>query len=147
MKRILMIAILGTLLMGACAPTSNEVGISEAWVRPGMTGGNSAIYLVLVNGTSINDELLSVSSGIAEAVELHESKMGANGEMQMIPQTSVPLAAGEKVEFRPGGLHIMLIDLKQDLKSGDQIEVVLHFRNHADITLTVKVTETMNMDM
>lgn len=147
MKRILITIVLGAFLMGACAPISNEVKASEVWARPGMMGGNSAIYMMLVNDTNSDDELLSASSGIARAVELHESKMGPNGEMQMVPQTSVPLAAGGKVEFRPGGLHIMLIDLKQELKSGDQFEVTLHFGNHADITVTVTVTDTANMDM
>ena len=83
---------------------------------------------------------------MAEAVELHESKMGDNGEMQMIPQTSIPLAAGAKVEFKPGGLHVILIGLKQELKAGDEFEVTLHFKDHADITLKVIVKEAM-MDM
>jgi len=59
----------------------------------------------------------------------------------MIPQESVPLAAGAKVEFKPGGLHVMLIGLKQDLKVGDQFELTLHFKNHADIVLKVIVKE------
>ena len=68
---------------------------------------------------------------------MHLSQMGANGEMQMIPQASIPLAAGTKVEFKPGGLHVMLIGLKQELKVGDQFEITLHFKNHTDIVLNV----------
>jgi copper(I)-binding protein len=76
-------------------------------------------------------------------VELHLSQLGENGEMQMIPQASVPLIAGAGAEFKPGGLHVMLIGLKQDLKAGDEFELTLHFKDHADITLKVIVKEAM----
>ena len=143
MKRILIFVLLSVILLSACAPTAKDVEASDVWARTGMAGGNSAVYMMLVNGTSADDELLSASSDVAEAVELHESKMGANGEMQMIPQASILLAAGAKVEFKPGGLHVMLIGLKQELKIGDEFELTLHFKNHADITLKVIVKEAM----
>lgn len=147
MKHILNLALLIVLTLSACAPAATDIEASEVWARTGMAGGNSAVYMVLVNGTGTDDELLSASSDVAEAVELHESKMGDNGEMQMIPQTSIPLATGEKVTFKPGGLHIMLIGLKQDLKAGDTFEVTLHFKNHEPITLVVTVQDMQGMDM
>ena len=143
MKRILIFVLLSVMLLSACAPAAKDVEASDVWARTGMAGGNSAVYMMLVNGTSADDELLSASSDVAEAVELHESKMGANGEMQMIPQASILLAAGAKVEFKPGGLHVMLIGLKQELKIGDEFVLTLHFKNHADITLKVIVKEAM----
>ena len=143
MKRILFFVLMSVVLLSACAPTAKDVEASDVWARTGMAGGNSAVYMMLVNGTSADDELLSASSDVAEAVELHESKMGANGEMQMIPQASILLAAGAKVEFKPGGLHVMLIGLKQELKIGDEFVLTLHFKNHADITLKVIVKEAM----
>jgi hypothetical protein len=60
-------------------------------------------------------------------------------KMQMMP--SLPIEANAKVTFKPGGLHVMLINLKQDLKLDDEFEVVLHFKNHPDITIQVKVKE------
>ena len=146
MKRVLMLVVLGTLLLGACAPAAKDIEASEVWARTGMAAGNSAVYMMLANGTDMHQELLFATSDVAEAVELHMSQMGANGEMQMIPQASIPLAAGAKVEFKPGGLHVMLIGLKQDLKAGDEFELTLHFKDHADITLKVIVKEAM-MDM
>lgn len=146
MKRILMIITTAALLMGACAPAAKDIETFDVWARTGMAGGNSAVYLMLVNGMGADDELLSASSDVADAVELHLSQMGANSEMQMIRQASVPLAAGAKVEFKPGGLHVMLIGLRQDLKAGDEFELTLHFKDHADITLKVIVKEAM-MDM
>ena len=132
--------------MSACAPAATDVEASDVWARTGVAGGNSAVYMSLVNGTDMHQELLFATSDVAEAVELHESKMGANGEMQMIPQAAVPLEVGAAVEFKPGGLHVMLVGLKQDLNAGDTFELTLHFKDHADITLMVIVKEAM-MDM
>jgi periplasmic copper chaperone A len=144
--RQLIFVLLSVMLLSACAPVAKNIEAFEVWARTGMVDGNSAVYMMLVNGTSADDELISASSDVADAVELHESKMGANGEMQMIPQASIPLAAGAKVEFKPGGLHVMLIGLKQELKVGDQFEITLHFKNHPDTVLKVIVKEGM-MDM
>jgi hypothetical protein len=145
MKKFLFALVLGAFLLSACSP--GDIEAHDSWARAAMAGENSAIYITLHNHSDQGDELVSASSDVAEAVELHLSQMGPNGEMQMIPQSSIPLGAGEEVEFKPGGLHIMLIGLKRDLAIGDQFEVALHFKNHADIVLTVEVKEGMEMDM
>jgi hypothetical protein len=142
MKKFLVVFVfvMGTLFASACG-AGGDIEVHEPWARAAMMGGNSAVYLTLHNHSSQADELIGASSEVAETVELHLSQMGANGEMQMIPQPSIPLDAGEETMFQPGGLHIMLIGLKRDLKVGEQFQVVLHFRNHADITLNVPVQE------
>jgi hypothetical protein len=115
------------------------VEVRDAWIRPAAQGGNGAVYFVIQSSAA--DELLQVSSDVAEAVEMHKSTM--NGDvMEMHPQQSVPLAAGEQVTFEPGGLHIMLIGLRQDLKVGDEIEVSLHFKNTPELKVTVPVMDS-----
>jgi copper(I)-binding protein len=146
MKRILITIILGALLLSACG-MGGDIEVHEPWARAALQGENSAVYLMLHNHSNQADELVGVSSEVAEAVEVHLSQMGANGEMQMSPQTSVPLAAGEEVMFQPGEYHIMLVGIKQDLKVGDHFQVVLHFKTHADITVDVIVQELEGMDM
>ncbi|HEX2996471.1 MAG TPA: copper chaperone PCu(A)C, partial [Anaerolineales bacterium] len=54
----------------------------------------------------------------------------------------VPLEAYADIEFAPGGLHVMLINLKKELKIGDEIEIALHFKNSEDIKLRVPVRDT-----
>ncbi len=49
------------------------------------------------------------------------------------------------MELKPGGYHVMLIGLKQELKAGDEISLTLHFKNHADLTLTVPVNDAAQM--
>lgn len=140
MKRILIFLVTVVFLLSGCgAPAAQGVDVRELWARPAAQGDNSAVYFVI--RSSAADEILSVSSQIAEAAEMHESMM--NGDvMQMHQLESVPLGAGEQVTFEPGGLHIMLIGLKQDLKVGDQFEVTLHFKNSPDLPLTVPVQDS-----
>lgn len=144
MKEILIIVLaIGVLLSGCAAPTTEGVEVRDAWARPASQGGNGAAYLVIRSSTA--DELVGVVSDIAEVVEMHESMM--NGDvMQMHHMGSVSLGAGEEVIFEPGGLHIMLIGLKQDLKTGDEFEITLQFKNFQDIKLLVPVRDTPAME-
>jgi copper(I)-binding protein len=124
------------LLSGCAAPASEGIEVREAWARPAAQAGNSAVYFVI--RSSEMDEMTGVSSDVAEATEMHESIL--NGDvMEMHHLESVVLEAGEEVSFEPGGLHIMLIGLKQALNAGDEIDVILHFKNHQDIQLRVPV--------
>ena len=139
-NRILVFVLaIGFLLSSCAAPATEAVEVRDAWARPAAQGGNSAAYFVI--RSSAADELLSVASNVAEAVEMHESKMSRD-VMQMHQLASVPLGAGDDITFEPGGLHIMLIGLKQDLKAGDEIELSLRFKNHEDLKITVPVQDT-----
>ncbi len=144
MKRMLTIVLGGALLLGACV-RSGVIEARDAWARSGAMGGNSAAYLTLVNGAGREDELLGASSDVADAVEIHLSQAGADGMMQMIPQKSVAIRAGGKLELKPGGYHIMLIGLKQDLAAGGSIALTLHFKNYGDLALTVPVKDAADM--
>lgn len=126
------------LLVAACAPKEG-IEIRDAWIRSAPQGGNSALYFVIHN-YSADDELVGVSTEIADAAEIHESSM-VDDVMQMRMLESVPLVSGEDVEFASGGLHVMLVGLKEEAKVGDMVEVVLHFKNSEDIVLHVPVQE------
>ena len=126
------------LLVAACAPKEG-IEIRDAWIRSAPQGGNSALYFVIHN-YSADDELVGVSTEIADAAEIHESSM-VDDVMQMRMLESVPLVSGEDVEFAPGGLHVMLVGLKEEAKVGDMVDIVLHFKNSEDIRLQVPVRE------
>jgi copper(I)-binding protein len=143
-KRILVSVLTMLFLLSGCAaPATEGIEVRDAWARPAAQGGNGAVYFVVSSAEA--DELTSVSSDVAEAAELHESMM--NGDvMEMHHLESVPLGADEEVKFEPGGLHIMLVNLKEDLKTGDEIEITLHFKNYQDIELHVPVQGTPAME-
>lgn len=139
MKKILSMLLASVILLAACSPKEG-IEVREAWVRTAAQGSNSALYFVIHNYNATDDELVGVSAEFAEAAEIHESSM-VNDVMQMRMVESVPLASGEDVEFASGGLHVMLVGVKEELKVGDTVEVVLHFKNSEDIRLQVPVRE------
>lgn len=130
------------LLSSGCALETQDITVTNAWARPGKTGGNSAIYFTITNALPDADTLLAVEGDAADSIELHRSSMDANGIMLMRPVDSVPLATGSTIVFEPGGLHLMLVGLKQDIKAGDVLHLTLEFQNHPDLTLDVEVRDT-----
>lgn len=140
-KKILVISFIGVFLLSACnAP--GDIEIHQAWVHPTAKGENAAVYLTIHNHTKNADELLSISSPVADAIEIHESKM-ENDVMQMSMLTTLPIAADEEIIFTPGKLHIMLVNIKQELVLGEHIGLILHFKNHADIVVNVHIEDSM----
>ena len=129
----------------ACA-TMHVVG---AWARPAAAGmPNSAAYGLLLNLTDADDTLVSANSDVAEAVELHQMLMGEGDVMQMRPvEGGIPVPAGGTAQLQPGGLHVMLIGLTQELAMGAMMELTLTFAESGDIELTVPIQEPMEMSM
>ena len=138
MKKLFSMILTGVALVTACTPKEG-IEVRDAWIRTAPQGGNSALYFVIHN-YSADDELVGVSTEIADAAEIHESSM-VDDVMQMRMLESVPLVSGEDVEFAPGGLHVMLVGLKEEAKVGDMVDIVLHFKNSEDIRLQVPVRE------
>ena len=129
------------LFLSACTALKG-ITVREAWMRPTAAGENGAVYFVLQNDSREQDELINVSSNLADSVEMHESSMVMGTDvMEMDQVSSVALDTGSEVAFAPGGLHMMLVGVKNELKVGDVIEITLHFRNQADIPVNVSVAE------
>jgi hypothetical protein len=98
------------------------------------TGGG---YMKLVNGAGA-DRLVSVSADVSKAVELHMMKMEGD-VMQMRQVDAIDLAAGQTVELKPGGYHVMFIGLKAPLKAGDKFPLKLKFEKAGEVEVTVNV--------
>jgi copper(I)-binding protein len=141
MKKLLMFVTAGILLLSACSAKSTDIEVHDPWARMALKHENTAIYLIIHNHSDSLDEIIGASSEIADLVEIHKTEEDANGMMQMNLQSSVPLPVNAEISFQPGGLHIMLTGLKQDLKVGDTISITLHFKTHADMVLSVPVVD------
>jgi copper(I)-binding protein len=131
--------LLVAIWMCSCGPSNKSIKVTNAWARPAQAGDNGAVYFVIENNTGQADDLLSGASEVAQAVELHMSSMDSNGTMTMEHQMSVPVPDRGKVEFKPGGLHVMLVNLSRELKVGDQFPLTLKFNNTGEMTLQVVV--------
>lgn len=132
---------LAVFVISACGDSLNELVIQGAWARPASAGENGAAYFVIENWTTTDDILLSVSSEIASATEVHMSMGDANGVMSMQMQESNPVPAKDTVKFEPGGLHVMFVELTQDLQVGDTITLTLNFEKAGSITVEAPVKE------
>lgn len=94
--------------------------------------GVSAAYMTLTNRGGIADWLVSARCDVAGVVELHESVREGNVvRMRPVPRIEVP--AGGQVTLAPGGLHVMLMELKQELKPGAKVPLVLRFERSGEI--------------
>jgi len=124
MKRIDFVAAL--VLAATAAPAWAQVTVSEPWVRstvPGQKASGAYMQLRSAEGAT----LVAVRTPVAGVVEIHEMRMENNVmRMRAIPQLALP--AGQAVELRPGGYHVMLMDLKQSLKQGDAVPITLEVR-------------------
>lgn len=157
----------------AVAP-ADALQITGVWARtsPSMASRGAA-YMVIANGTDIDDALLSASvdPSIAATVEVHETvkaggemgsdttmgggEMGSDttmgmgsdttmggGMMQMRPVDRIDIPAGQSVALKPGGYHIMLLDLQAPLETGGKLELTLTFEKAGEVTVTADILET-----
>lgn len=124
--------------------SSAKAGLSveKAWARATPGGAKvGAGYLRIVNGTTAADTLISVSAPVAGKTEIHEMTHD-NGVMKMRELgDGLNVAAGSTVEMKPGGLHIMFIDLKEPLVSGQTFDLELTFKEAGKMTVPVTVGE------
>ena len=107
----------------ATAPVKAE----NAWARASVQGQDSSgAFVTLVASEPVT--LTGVSTPAAGIAELHEMKMEGN-VMRMRAAETLPVAPGKPLELRPGGFHIMLMDLKGPLMAGTKIPLTLSFKD------------------
>lgn len=100
-----------------------QVTVKDPWIRA-TVAQQSATGLFAQITVAQGGRLVGGSSPVAGVVEIHEMKMeGTTMRMRAIPGLDLP--SGQAVELRPGGHHVMLMDLKQPLKAGDKVPVSL----------------------
>jgi len=124
-----------------------SIEIAHPNARPTAPGQSvGAGYFRLVNKGAA-DRLVSVTTPAASMVELHSMSMDGN-VMQMRQIDAIDLPAGQTVELKSGGLHLMLMGLKAPLKDGDRLPMTLKFEKAGSIEVTVKVekSEAMKTD-
>ena len=122
----------------AALPDSGVAAV-DAWARPGMERGMSAIYMRILNADVEADTLVGVSGDAAELVEIHESYETEDGLMGMRRIDALEIPGKSSVVLRQGGLHVMLIQLRQDLTAGDTAGVTLRFKRNDDVPVSAPV--------
>lgn len=147
------LTLVSTTLTG-CAGGSvdghDELHFSDGWVRvseysdhvDGMTGA----FATIENHTDHDVTLVGGSAEIANMVEVHEVIM-MDGEMKMqAKEGGILIKAGESVTLEPGGLHVMLMGLKEAILEGDEVTLTLDFDGYEDQTFTWPAKASLSGD-
>jgi copper(I)-binding protein len=119
MKKLLAATLLSAL---SCAAQA-QVDVTSAWARPTVPG-QSATGAFMTLTSKDGARLLGAASAVAGVVEIHEMAMEGN-VMRMRAVHGVDLPAGRAVQLKPGGYHVMLMDLKRPLTVGEKVRVEL----------------------
>lgn len=126
-------------------PTA-PIAVEHAWARA--TPGNvktGVAYMTLVDHGPAPDRLVGAWSPVAGQVQLHSMSQD-NGMMKMRAVDAIPVEPGRATELKPGGYHVMLLDLKQPLKEGDSFPMTLSFEKAGSVPVTVKVEKAGAME-
>ena len=125
--------------VAAAAAAQTIVSVDRAWARatPGAATIGAA-YFVIANPTKSADRVIAISSPVAERVEIHQHFLDGD-VMRMREVPSVEIGPGETVAFKPGSLHLMLINLKRPLKQGDRFPLTVKLDMAGDIHVDVTV--------
>ena len=125
------------LSLGAAGAAHAQVQVKEPWVRA--TVAQQTATGAFMQITSPTDaKLVSASSPVAGVTELHEMAMENNVmKMRQVPAIAIP--AGKGAELKPGGYHVMLMNLKAQVKEGETVPITLVVEDKAGKRQTLEV--------
>jgi copper(I)-binding protein/predicted aconitase with swiveling domain len=141
MRRL--IAFPAAIAVAACvqsgAVLADGVSISDGWARASIgEGANSAAYMTLSVEGETPDRLVAAATPLAARAELHNHIM-EDGVARMRPVEAIEVKPGEPTVLEPGGLHVMLMGLKEQLEPGDELPLTLTFEQVGEVRATLPV--------
>ncbi len=145
MKRRTIIAALIPIVIfaGFSAPSqadSQEILVDDVWARASIgISRPGAVYLTIRNTGGKVVTLVGIETQIADRAEVHRTATDANGVSSMAYVGDLSIAPGREVELKPGGLHIMLMGLKEPMLEGSRIKLELIFDDGGRIPVAVSV--------
>ncbi len=114
-----------------------QVAVKDPWVRATVVAQKSTGAFMQLSSPA-GTRLVEARSPAAGAVEIHEMSMTDN-VMKMRAVSGIDVPAGKTVELKPGGFHVMLVDLKSQIKDGDSVPITLVFEGKDKKRETVEV--------
>ncbi len=128
------------LFSASCAEQEigDPIAVRDAWIREPPPRSPAAGYLVIENRGGDSVELIAAETQAAERTEIHIMEH-SNGRMTMRKADGVSVPAGEEIELESGGTHLMLMQLRQPLKAGDEVELQLSFADGTQLKIMAPV--------
>ncbi|MBU3587317.1 copper chaperone PCu(A)C [Polynucleobacter sp. 31A-FELB] len=137
----LLLAVMGFGLVGFAQAQNAKVGslqIENAYTRSTVPGQMAAGGFMKIENKGGVDLLVSASSPVAGEVQLHEMAMEGN-VMKMRQVKDIPVPAGGAVELKPGGMHLMFMNIKAPLAAGETVPVKLKFAKAGEVEVKFPV--------
>ncbi|MFN2643514.1 MAG: copper chaperone PCu(A)C [Burkholderiales bacterium] len=126
------------LLFIAAMPASAQIKVEDAWARATPPGAKIAAGYLTIRSAGAADRLVSASSPVAERVETHTSlRDGDISRMREVKGYTVP--AGGTLELKPGGGHLMFVNIKAPFKDGASVLLTLKFEKAGEIKTELQV--------
>lgn len=122
--------------------TLGDLKIVHPWARVSAVQ-NGAAYMTITAQGGAGDRLVAAASPAANRAELHTHIMDGN-VMRMRQVQGIDVKPGETATLKPGGLHVMLLGLKQPLVDGQSFPLTLTFEKGGRIDVEVKVQKDEN---
>jgi len=134
---------LASILALVALPALAQVQVENAWIRPTAPGAKVAAgYMVIKNSGTKADKLVGVSSPAAEKVETHVTvKDGEILRMREVKGYDIP--AKGSFELKPGGAHLMLVNIKAPLAQGQTVPATLRFDKAGEVKVEFTVGQPM----
>ena len=139
-----MYAAVGMALCGSAMAQNASVGsikVENAYTRATAPGQQVAGGFLKIENKGSADQLVSASSPAAGEVQLHEMAMDGN-VMKMRQVKDIPVPANGSVELKPGGLHLMFMNIKAPLAAGETVPVKLKFAKAGEVEVKMPVNPT-----
>jgi len=134
------LAAFATMPASADDVTVGSIKVSGPWARATPKGAAvGGAYFKVTNSGTASDRLVGGSSDAAQRLEIHEMSMD-DGVMKMRELSQgLEIKAGETVEFKPGGYHVMLVGLKKPLMQGQNVRATLQFEKAGKMDVVFKI--------
>lgn len=117
---------------------NTHIQVTNAYINLPIRGKTTtAGYLTLHNAAAKAQILVAVTTGIAERAEIH-SHTHVNGKMQMRREEQVAIPANSTLEFAPGAWHLMFFGVSDQLKTGDELHLILRFADGSQLPVTAR---------
>ncbi|MEP1446703.1 MAG: copper chaperone PCu(A)C [Paraglaciecola sp.] len=128
---------------------AGKIEVNHPWARPtAPVVKTAAVYLVINNSSQETERLLSVEvpTTIAQQAQIHHTQYSQDMAKMREVRDGLLISAAKKIEFTPGGTHIMLVGLKTPLAKGDKFPLLMRFEHSGEITVEVWVEDKPSSD-
>ena len=130
------------------APKAGEAKVGSLSITGGgvreTTNDVTAAYMTIKNGGEA-DRLVKATTQISTMVQVHETVMVNNAMQMQEIQGGLGIPAGGEVLLKPGGYHVMIMNLKSPLKPGDMVTLELTFEKAGKVTIVLPVKSSADL--